>query len=105
MKYVFEVKVNPGYRIEDYVQAWLAESEIIQREPGARGTKLHRCIGQPDRVVAIASWESKCLRDEALDRLKDDPEINAIRKSHAKMVTFHLIGELEDPEWTVFPEG
>lgn len=103
MKYIFEVTINPGCRMEDYVRAWKAESEIIQRQPGARGTRLHRLIGCDGKLLAIASWESKAMRDAAFDRLKDDDKINEIRKSHEHLVEFHLIGEFEDPDWIVLP--
>ena len=101
MKYIFEVTINPGWRIEDYVKVWQAESEIIQREPGARGTMLHRPVNQSDRLLAIATWESKALRDAALERLKNDPEIVKLRRRREPIVTFRLIGEFEDPEWIV----
>ena len=101
MKYIFEVTINPGWQIEDYVEIWIAESEIIQRQPGARGTKLHRAINQPDKLLAIAGWESKAARDAALERLRHDPRIVALRESRDSMVAFRLIGEFEDPAWIV----
>lgn len=51
MKFIFEVRMKPGYTVEEYAEAWLRASEIIQRTPGARGTFLHRKIGAPDNLV------------------------------------------------------
>jgi sugar (pentulose or hexulose) kinase len=45
MKYIFEIPIKEGYTAEDYAEAWLRASELIQRAPGACGTELHRMIG------------------------------------------------------------
>jgi heme-degrading monooxygenase HmoA len=103
MKYVFEVTIKDGCSAEDYIAVWQAESAIIQKEPGARGTRLHRRIDQPNIFVAIATWESKEFRDAALSRLQGDAQINAIRRKHEHLVDFRLIGELEEPEYEVLP--
>ena len=36
MKFIFEVRMKPGYTVEEYAEAWLRASEIIQRTLGAR---------------------------------------------------------------------
>lgn len=59
MKFIFEVRVKPGYTVEEYAESWVRASEVIQQTPGARGTRLHRKIGEPDVLLAIACWESK----------------------------------------------
>ena len=59
MKYIFEVHIREGYTAEDYADAWVRASELIERAPGARGTQLHRKIGDPDTLIAIAHWDSK----------------------------------------------
>ncbi|MCH8250386.1 MAG: antibiotic biosynthesis monooxygenase, partial [Proteobacteria bacterium] len=64
MIYVFEVHIKPGYTAEQYAEAWVRASKIIQRAPGARGTRLHRRLNDPTVLLAIASWESKLQRDE-----------------------------------------
>ncbi|MGB3597982.1 MAG: antibiotic biosynthesis monooxygenase, partial [Pseudomonas neustonica] len=38
MKFIFEVKITEGYRAEDYAEAWVRASQLIQQAPGARGT-------------------------------------------------------------------
>ncbi|WP_285259558.1 antibiotic biosynthesis monooxygenase family protein [Halopseudomonas bauzanensis] len=101
MKYIFEVHIKEGHRAEDYADAWVRASEIIQQAPGARGTELHRKIGDPDRLIAIASWDSKAQRD-AMEG-QHDPTVAAIIKSAAPFCEIHPIGEFEDPEWVVKP--
>ena len=63
MHFIFEVRVKPGYTAEQYADAWVHASKIIQQAPGARGTRLHRKIGDPNVLIAIATWESKAQRD------------------------------------------
>lgn len=102
MLFIFEVKVKPGYRAEQYADAWVRASRIIQRAPGARGTRLHRKIGDDGTLLAIASWESKAARD-AMEGQPDD-RVRAIIAEQAEFVTINVIGEFEDPEWEVLPE-
>jgi hypothetical protein len=59
MIFVFEVQVKEGWTAEAYADAWVRASKIIQRAPGSRGTRLHRCIGDPARLLAIASPGAK----------------------------------------------
>ena len=101
MIYVFEVRVKPGHTAEAYADAWVRASEIIQRAPGARGTRLHRRIGDPDTLLAIASWDSKAARD-AMEASPAD----AVRRfiaSQAEFVEIRVIGEFEEPDWVVEP--
>lgn len=101
MKYIFEVHIKPGHTAEDYADAWVRASEIIQQAPGARGTELHRKIDDPDTLIAIASWDSKAQRD-AMEG-QHDPTVAAIIKSAAPFCEIRPIGEFEDPEWVVKP--
>ena len=101
MKFVFEVHIKPGHTAEQYAAAWLRVSELLQRAPGARGTRLHRKIGDPDRLLAIASWESKAARD-AMDHRRD-PAAQEILKEAATHCDITLLGEFEEPEWVVMP--
>ncbi|MDX1803371.1 MAG: antibiotic biosynthesis monooxygenase [Alcanivorax sp.] len=101
MKYIFEVRVKPGYTVEEYASAWLEASEIIQQTAGARGTYLHRKIGHPDTLLAIAHWDSKAHRDA-----KDDARsarVKAILEKHARVCEVTVVGEFEEPEWRVLP--
>ena len=45
MKFIFEVHIREGHTAEEYADAWVRASEIIQQAPGARGTELHRNAG------------------------------------------------------------
>ena len=101
MKFLFEVIIKPGHTAEQYADAWVRASEIIQRAPGARGTRLHRKIGEPDRLLAIASWDSKAARD-AMER-EPDPRVQEIIRSAAEHCEIRLLGEYADPEWVVDP--
>lgn len=101
MIYVFEVEIRPGYTADQYAEAWVRASELIQQAPGARGTRLHRKIGDPGRLLAIASWDSKAARDAMEDRPEDD--IRSIIESQAPYVRINTIGEFDDPDWVVMP--
>ncbi|HKQ83796.1 MAG TPA: antibiotic biosynthesis monooxygenase [Steroidobacteraceae bacterium] len=102
MKFIFEVRIKPGHTAEEYADAWLRASELIQRAPGARGTRLQRKIGAPNTLLAIASWDSKEYRDAMESR--HDEAIAAIIRSAAPFVEINVIGEFEEPEWVVIPE-
>ena len=99
MIYVFEVRIRPGHTAEAYADAWVRASEIIQSAPGARGTRLHRKIGEPDVLLAIASWESKADRDA----MEADPSatVQRIIREAAEFVDIRVIGEFDEPEWIV----
>lgn len=101
MIFVFEVHVQPGYTAEAYADAWVRASEIIQQAPGARGTRLHRKIGDPTRLLAIASWVSKSARD-AMETNPSD-EVRRIIARQAEFVDVKVIGEFDDPDWVVEP--
>ncbi len=101
MIFVFEVHVKPGHTADAYAAAWVRASELIQAAPGARGTRLHRKIGNPDVLLAIASWDSKAARD-AMEANPSD-EVGRIIAAQAEYVEVRVIGEFEDPEWVVEP--
>ena len=101
MKYIFEVLIKDGHTAEEYADAWVRASRLIQQAPGARGTELHRMIGDPKRLIAIAQWDSKASRD-AMER-EPNEAIKAIIQSAAPFVEIRRIGEFDDPEWVVTP--
>jgi heme-degrading monooxygenase HmoA len=103
MKFIFEVRIKPGHTVEEYAASWVRASEIIQRAPGARGTQLHRKIGDPDVLLAIANWESKTARDARDEFLRPDAAMREVLEEHFEIVDFTLVGEFEDPEWIVNP--
>ena len=102
MKFIFEVRMKPGYSVEEYAEAWVRASHVIQQTPGARGTYLHRKIGDPNTLLAIATWESKAHRDAKNDRT--DETVRAILEKHARNCEITVIGEFEEPEWAVLPK-
>lgn len=102
MKFIFQVRMKPGYTVEQYAEAWVEASEIIQRTPGALGTHLHRKIGEPDTLLAIAHWQSKAHRDA-----KDDDSHETVRRilaRHAEKCEISVIGAFDEPEWSVLPQ-
>ena len=101
MKFIFEVRMKPGYTVDDYAAAWIRASEIIQRTPGACGTYLHRKIGSTDTLLAIATRASTSHRDAKDDRR--DETVRAILEHHAQNCEVTVIGEFEEPEWSVLP--
>ncbi|MFV8819384.1 antibiotic biosynthesis monooxygenase family protein [Haliea sp. E17] len=103
MHFIFEVTMAPGYPPERYADAWVRASEIIQQAPGAMGTRLHRKIGQPDTLLAIATWESKARRD-AMEGTPSE-EVQRIIAEQAEFVNVRVIGEYEAPEWEVIPQA
>ena len=103
MHFIFEIKMKPGFPPERYAEGWIEASTIIQQAPGAQGTRLHRKIGEPDVLLAIATWESKAMRDEMEGT--PDPRVQAIIARQTEHVEFRLIGEYEAPEWEVIPDG
>ena len=59
--------------------------------------------GTPDVLLAIASWESKAMRDA----MEGSPshEAKRIIAEQAEFVDVGVAGEFEDVEWIVEPEG
>ena len=93
--------MKPGYPPERYAEAWVRASKIIQRAPGAAGTRLHRKIGQPDVLLAIATWDSVAQRDAMEAQM--DARVREIIDTQAEFVEIRMIGEYEAPEWEVLP--
>ncbi len=101
MLYVFEVHIKAGYTAEDYADAWVRASELIQQAPGARGTRLHRKLDDPSVLIAIAQWDSKAQRD-AMEQ-QHNPEVAAIIRSAAPYCEIRPLGEFDEAEWVVMP--
>lgn len=104
MYFIFEVAIRPGHSAEQYADAWVRASRIIQQSAGARGTRLHRRIDDPNTLVAIASWESKELRDAAEARLRHDSKLRTILDEAGTHAQVRIIGEFEEPQWVVIPQ-
>lgn len=102
MHFIFEVHVKSGYSAEQYAEAWVRASKIIQQAPGAQGTRLHRKIGDSSVLLAIATWATKTERD-AMEKQQAEQVRNIIAQQ-AEFVDVIVIGEFEEPEWQVLPE-
>ncbi len=102
MHFIFEVHVKPGFKPEQYAEAWVRASEIIQQAPGAQGTRLHRKIGDSQVLLAIATWETKAKRDAMEARQSE--QVRKIIAEQAEFVDVVVIGEFEEPQWQVLPD-
>ncbi|GAB2904325.1 antibiotic biosynthesis monooxygenase [Microbulbifer echini] len=94
MKYIFEVQIKAGFTAEEYAEAWVQASQLIQRAPGAQGTELLQKIGDQNTLLAIACWHSKAERDAMHSRHTD--EIDRIIRSVAPFVGIRLLGEFNE---------
>ena len=99
MHFIFEVQIKPGYTAEQYADAWVRSSKIIQKAPGACGTRLHRKIDDPNVLLAIATWESKDQRDDM--EANRSKLVRDIIVEQARFVDVRAIGEFSDAEWIV----
>jgi hypothetical protein len=73
-----------------------------EQAPGARGTRLHRKIGDDRVLLAIATWQSKAHRDAM--EARGDETVARIIAEQAEFVDIRVVGEFEDAEWEVTPE-
>lgn len=101
MLFLFEVHIRPGYSAEQYADAWVRASRQIQQAPGARGTRLHRKIGDPQVLLAIARWATKADRDAM--EAKGNEKVQRLIEQQAEFVDIRVVGEFDDPEWVVMP--
>ena len=101
MHYIFQVRLKPGYSAQEYAQAWIRASGHIQKAPGAMGTRLHRKIGDPNTLLAIATWESREARDAM--EAKQPPEVASIIAEQTPYVDIEFLGEFEAPQREVLP--
>lgn len=93
--------MKPGYPPENYARAWVQASELIQQSAGAAGTRLHRKIGEPSVLLAIATWDSPQSRIAMEARM--DERVRSIIAQQAEFVEVKMIGEYDAPEWEVLP--
>ncbi|GAA5443826.1 hypothetical protein Misp06_02004 [Microbulbifer sp. NBRC 101763] len=99
MKYIFEVHIKEGFSAEEYAEAWVRASRLIQQYPGAMGTELHRKIDDPRKLLAVATWH--CKEDRDAMQTQHSVEIDKIIRSVAPFVEIRSLGEFEDPQWVV----
>ncbi len=77
-RFVFEIKVRLG-EDETFIENWREGSKPIQEYPGARGTRLHKKLGEDHTYIAIAEWESKELRQAAMAEINEGKTYRAKR--------------------------
>ena len=104
MHFIFEVSIREGHTAGQYADTWVRASRIIQASAGSRGTRLHQKIGDPRRLVAIASWDSKESRDQAETSLRANETLTAILTEASSHAEIRVLGEFEDPQWVILPE-
>ncbi len=106
LKFVFEAHIKAGHTEAEYCEAWERGSAIIQRQPGAQGTRLHRKIGETGVLLAIASWESLAARNAAMEALGEvDANTRNTLDRHETLADIKVIGAFEEPDWAVSPES
>ena len=104
MRYIFQVTIKEGATVEQYVEAWKKGSELIQKHAGARGTRLLKAIGEPNKLIAIAEWDSKQSRDEAMKALsKSDAETQKVWHGHNEFGEISKVGAFDETDWIVLP--
>lgn len=75
---VFMISFPSENQLNLYVTFWKDVSRVIQREPGARGTRLHRVHGSEPAVLVIAEWESAETRIAAYQKMNAKMPIDAV---------------------------
>lgn len=99
MKYVFEIAIKDGHTAQEYIDAWKAGSALIQAQAGAQGTTLHRKLGEPHTLLAIATWMSKAARDAAMARLDQaPPDVRRAVHRHRDLADIRILGHFEEIE-------
>ena len=105
MKFVFQIRSKQGYTIKEYADEWKQANAASHKMPGDRGTYLHRGIGDTATLLAIAAWDSKASRDQAMATLQDNLVSRDIIDRHLTYGEVSLVGEFEQPEWQMTPSG
>ena len=59
MHYLFEVTAKPGYTIEQYAEAWVKASELIQQAPGAQGQYAYVDPNQVQGAVYVPAQQTQ----------------------------------------------
>ncbi|MBI4120835.1 MAG: antibiotic biosynthesis monooxygenase [Parcubacteria group bacterium] len=97
IKFIFTINIKEGHSVEEYIAAWKRGSAIIQASEGAGGTVLYRKIDEPGTLIAIATWESKELRDVAMKKLDAaPPDIQAVLHRHKEYGATEILGSFEE---------
>ncbi len=91
IRIIFEHHPKKGQENE-FIKQWQKGSNIIQKQAGARGSKLFRKLDDPRTFYAIAEWESKEDRDAAIEKIKEEySNADEILKGHEKYLDGYLV--------------
>lgn len=105
-RFLFEIKVDPD-EDEAFIEHWREGSKPIQEYPGARGTRLHKKLGEEHTYIAIAEWESHEARKAAMADIEAGTSERAKRvKAWGRNEDFGevtILGNLDEIE-TVLPK-
>lgn len=104
MIFVFKIRIKRGRTEAEYIKAWKNGSAIIQKQPGALGTRLYHKIDEPGTLIAIATWKSKEARDKAMRVLNKDRRVKDIITKHQKYGNTYILGNFNGPTETVKPK-
>jgi heme-degrading monooxygenase HmoA len=100
----FEHCVNPGEE-EVFLRKWKASSDIIQKEPGALGSRIFRRMDRAaDEPIfyIMADWDDKTSRDRALKAIK---KRGTVIEDHNGHVWKTMIDEYELIDESLVPES
>ena len=97
MIYVFQVELSRGVELRQYLGAWRRGSEVIQKSAGARGIRLYQKIGEQNKLLNVAHWDSKVSRDMAMEALRHaDAATHALLHRHQDFGTVTVIGSYDE---------
>lgn len=107
-RYIWKITITDPEKVAPFIQVWRDASKVLQEYDGAKGTHLHRVLGEDGEYLAIADWESKAARDA----MKADTDANTSERARrwqqfTKSEEFGIvesIGKVEEIE-SVFPES
>jgi hypothetical protein len=95
-RFIFGVRFRSEEALAAFIPHWEATSRIIQQEPGACGTKLHRLQGEL-AVLAIAEWTSKEARDNAFIAIeKKYHSAHPVRQSNSQFGDVFIVGNADE---------
>ena len=103
MIYIFEVELTQGIEFRQYLAAWKRGSEVIQKSAGARGIRLYQKIGEQNKLLNIAHWDSKMSREMAMEALRHaDAATHMLLHKHHDFGKVTVIGSYDEVA-SVFP--
>ena len=87
---IFEHHPKVG-QVQSFIEKWQSGSDIIQTYPGSRGTLLFQSIDNPDVYFAMAEWESKEARANAMSEISKRSDAQEILHAHEQFVDSYSV--------------